>query len=269
VEVVRSSNNVTENKSMTFPLTISIIGTGNVAEILGQRLFDKGFHLVSVIGRNKERAAQLALKWSARVENIDEISGQFVLVCLPDSVTKEIIEQIDNQKIVVYTAGSLSLSEIRHPNSGVFYPLQTFSKSRNSKEVNFPLLIEAKTTQVAHVIQEIGAKISDILEYCDSNKRKRIHLSAVFINNFSNHLINLGQKLAQKNDIDPHLFSALIEETFAKLKELSANDAQTGPAVRNDLSTIKNHLDLLDFDEKQIYKILTNSLLKTHGHDQL
>jgi predicted short-subunit dehydrogenase-like oxidoreductase (DUF2520 family) len=123
--------------------------------------------------------------------------------------------------------------------------------------------------ELAQAIGEVGSKISSVVEYCDSEKRKRIHLSAVFINNFSNHLISLGQKLAQKNEINPLLFSALIEETFEKLKELTAEEAQTGPAVRNDLATIKSHLELLEADEREIYKLLTNNLLKTYGHDQL
>lgn len=254
---------------MTFPPTITIIGTGNVAEILGQRLFDKGFHIVSVVGRNKERVAELANKWSAHDENIAEISGEFVLVCLPDSVTKDVVEQIDNQKIVAYTAGSISLNEISHPNCGVFYPLQTFSKSRMNYVNRFPLLIESNSSLVSQLLKEIGIKISDKVEFCDSTKRKHIHLSAVFINNFSNHLIQIGQKLAEKNDINPQLFADLIEETYSKLTEISAEKAQTGPAVRHDLTTIKSHLEMLDGDEKEIYKILTNNLLKTFGYDQL
>lgn len=254
---------------MTFPPTISIIGTGNVSEILGQRLFDEGFQIASVVGRNKERASELANKWSARIENIEDISGEFVLVCLPDSITKEVIEEIDSHKIVAYTAGSLALEKILHPNCGVFYPLQTFSKSKKEKSLKFPILFESKTKEISDVLQKLGAKISERVEYCDTEKRKHIHLSAVFINNFSNHLIYLGQKLAQQKDIDPQLFAALIEETFAKLKDLPAKEAQTGPAVRNDLVTIKSHLDLLEGEEREIYKILTNNLLKSFGHDQL
>ncbi len=135
--------------------------------------------------------------------------------------------------------------------------------------ITFPLLIESKSAQISDILKKLGIKISDKVEYCNSEKRKRIHLSAVFINNFSNHLISLGQNLAEKNNLDPQLFSALIEETFVKLKVLSSEEAQTGPAVRNDLTTIKSHLEMLDGNEKEIYKLLTNSLLKTFGHDQL
>lgn len=254
---------------MTFPPTITIIGTGNVAEILGQLFFENEYELVSVVGRNTERASQLAKKWSARVENFEEVSGDFVLVCLPDSVTKDVVEQIDNQKFVAYTAGSLSLSEIIHPNCGVFYPLQTFSKSRKDTRIDFPILIESKRPEDSSVLQEIGSKIATRVEYCDSGKRQLIHLSAVFINNFSNHMVQIGQKLAQKNDIDPNLFSALIEETFTKLKDLSADKAQTGPAVRNDLTTLKLHLEMLEGNENEIYKLLTNNLLKSAGHEEL
>jgi predicted short-subunit dehydrogenase-like oxidoreductase (DUF2520 family) len=269
VEVARNTSNVTENNRMNFPPTITIIGTGNVAEILGQRFIDKGLQVVSVVGRNKERTTELSQKWSVPIEKIEEISGDFILVCLPDSVTKDVVEQIDNQKVVAYTAGSILLTEITHPNCGVFYPLQTFSKSRRNSGITFPLLIESKSAQISDILKKLGTKISDKVEYCNSEKRKRIHLSAVFINNFSNHLISIGQNLAEKNNIDPQLFSALIEETFVKLKVLSSEEAQTGPAVRNDLTTVKSHLEMLDGNEKEIYKLLTNNLLKTFGHDQL
>ena len=74
---------------MNFPPTITIIGSGNVAEILGQRFIDEGLQVVSVVGRNEERIAELGNKWSVRIENLEEISGEFILVCLPVLIVKK------------------------------------------------------------------------------------------------------------------------------------------------------------------------------------
>jgi hypothetical protein len=63
------------------------------------------------------------------------------------------------------------------------------------------------------------------------------------------------------------MLKPLIEETVAKLDDLSAFDAQTGPARRNDQNTLLTHESLLKDEEVQLYKVLTNSIQKTYNHD--
>jgi len=251
-----------------FP-SISIIGTGNVAELLGQRLLKAGCILSSVIGRNQRRLVQLSSDWKCNIESIDAISGDIVLVAVSDDVTIEIIEQIEQNKIVFYTAGTIDINLIKHPQVGVFYPLQTVTKSRILKIDSFPILIESEHPEVIKKLNLIAQLISNQVSVCDSIERKKIHCIAVFINNFSNHVIHIGQSLATKEKIDFSLFSSLLKETFEKLNEMNAKDAQTGPARRNDLETISNHLNFLTESEKSIYLTITNSILTTYNHDKL
>jgi predicted short-subunit dehydrogenase-like oxidoreductase (DUF2520 family) len=253
---------------LQFP-SISIIGTGNVAELLGQRLLNAGCVLSSVIGRNQRRLVQLSSDWKCNIESIDAISGDIVLVAVSDDVTIEIIEQIEQNKIVFYTAGTIDINLIKHPLVGVFYPLQTITKNRIPKIDSFPILIESEHPEVIKKLNLIAQLISNQVSVCDSIERKKIHCIAVFINNFSNHVIHIGQSLATKEKIDFSLFSSLLKETFEKLTEMNAKDAQTGPARRNDLETISNHLNLLTESEKSIYLALTNSILTNYSHDQL
>ena len=52
----------------------------------------------------------------------------------------------------------------------------------------------------------------------------------------------------------------LIKETALKIEKLAPKEAQTGPAIRNDQQTIANHLELLNDEQKTIYKLLTQSI---------
>ena len=253
---------------LQFP-SISIIGTGNVAELLGQRLLNAGYVLSSVIGRNQHRLVQLSSDWKCNIESIDAISGDIVLVAVSDDVTIEIIEQIEQNKIVFYTAGTIDINLIKHPLVGVFYPLQTITKNRIPKIDSFPILIESEHPEVIKKLNSIAQLISNQVSVCNSIERNKIHCIAVFINNFSNHVIHIGQSIATKEKIDFSLFPSLLKETFEKLNEMNAKEAQTGPARRNDIETISNHLNLLTESEKSIYLALTNSILTTYDHDQL
>ena len=74
-----------------------------------------------------------------------------------------------------------------------------------------------------------------------------LHLAAVFVNNFTNHMLVQGREIALKAGFSFEILSPLIQETIAKALELGPENSQTGPAVRNDKNTIEKHLELLSF----------------------
>jgi predicted short-subunit dehydrogenase-like oxidoreductase (DUF2520 family) len=254
---------------MTSLPSISIVGTGNVAQLFGQKFYDIGIEIASVVGRNEVKLKELSDHWNTKIEKLETISGDLILVAIPDESVLEIISRIDPNKPVFYTAGSINLQSISHPNCGVFYPLQTITKIENQKDIKFPLLIESKTESLSQVLFELANQISESVQYCDSEKRKQIHLSAVFINNFTNHMIYLGYKIAKQNSIAPSIYSDLLRETFEKLSLINPLDAQTGPARRNDLKTIRQQIEMLDETEKELYISITDSILKTYFHEKL
>jgi hypothetical protein len=69
-----------------------------------------------------------------------------------------------------------------------------------------------------------------------------------------------------KEGLDFKLLIPLIQETALSVTKLSPSKAQTGPAVRNDSSTIEKHLQLLKKypDLEQIYKLFTESISQAH-----
>ena len=62
----------------------------------------------------------------------------------------------------------------------------------------------------------------------------------------------------------------MIQETVDKIDILSPQDAQTGPALRNDQSTLKRHLELIKNPTlKAVYTTLTAAIQKHHGSEKL
>jgi predicted short-subunit dehydrogenase-like oxidoreductase (DUF2520 family) len=143
-----------------------------------------------------------------------------------------------------------------------FYPLQTFSKN---KEINFkeiPICLEAQNETDLQLLKQVAENISDVVLEINSVQRKSLHVSAVFVSNFVNHLYKIGNDICLENNVSFDVLKPLISETANKIMTLSPIDAQTGPAKRKDTTTINSHLSFLtNENQKDIYKILTKSII--------
>ena len=93
-----------------------------------------------------------------------------------------------------------------------------------------------------------------------------MHLAAVFVNNFWNHLAVLSDEWCEANGLNGKLLLPLMKETAAKLLELKPAEAQTGPARRHDEITLKAHLALVEnFPElKEVYALLSHQIGKRY-----
>jgi hypothetical protein len=93
-----------------------------------------------------------------------------------------------------------------------------------------------------------------------------LHVAAVFVNNFTNHLYTIGNKICEENQVPFDILKPLILETAHKIMTISPNEAQTGPAKRNDITTIEAHQLFLSDKTNQLfiksYTIYTRSWQK-------
>ena len=143
-----------------------------------------------------------------------------------------------------------------------FYPLQTFTKGKKVDFKKIPICIEAEQDNDLKILEQLAVLISEKTHLINSQQRKALHVAAVFVNNFVNHLYQIGSEICQENQIPFSILEALITETASKIERLSPKNAQTGPAKRNDKGTIDAHLDFLksDVSKQEIYKLLTQSI---------
>ncbi len=236
-------------------LSVVLIGSGNVAFHLANALIaNKEIDLRQVYGRNTAKWQHLKGKTKI-TNNLKEIDlADIYIISVSDNAIKEVSEQLPPLNgIVVHTSGSTSIDILQHPNKGIIYPLQTFSKEKEIDFQEIPICIEGNSTKTEKTLQVFAQKLSKKVFFVNSEQRKKLHLSAVFVCNFVNHLYYLGQKLCEESNLPFEILQPLIGETAEKIKLLSPFEAQTGPAKRMDTQTIEKHLSLLEENQKNIY----------------
>jgi predicted short-subunit dehydrogenase-like oxidoreductase (DUF2520 family) len=167
---------------------------------------------------------------------------------------------------VAHTAGSYGL-EVFPANlkrTGVFYPLQTFSKGRRINFRDLPFLLEVSGRNTGEILEKLAGSIEGKAYFVDKESRKKIHLAAVFVCNFTNYMLTIGKELSSQAGVSFELFEPLIKETISKALENGPDVSQTGPAVRKDKNTIEKHLELLSFspDLQNLYNEVTQSIIK-------
>jgi predicted short-subunit dehydrogenase-like oxidoreductase (DUF2520 family) len=249
---------------------ISFAGAGRVAGALCREMFRAGFKILQIVSENdvngKLTADSCGAEWSS-VLDFDK-SNDIIIVAVPDHKLKDVLSEVrcSSRTLVAHTAGSYGLEMFppRIVKTGVFYPLQTFSKGREVSLRNLPFFIEAKDESTRQMLVTLADTLGGKAFFADSERRKMLHVSAVFINNFTNYMLTEGTEIALKAGFSPEILEPLIRETISKALENGPSSSQTGPATRNDIDTIEKHMKLLSFspDLQKLYGEVTKSILK-------
>ncbi len=246
-------------------IRVSIIGSGNVAQHLIVA-FSKttDIELVQVFARKDAAVAHLTSPDKIYTNFNDIIAADLFIIAITDDAITEVSAAIPfSNELVVHTSGSVSIEAIDNKNRpGVFYALQTFSKSKEVDFKTIPICIETKNEKDFQILEKVAKSISNTVYKINSEQRKALHIAAVFVCNFVNHLYQIGNDICIENDLPFDILKPLIQETANKILTLSPNQAQTGPAKRKDIQTINAHLSFLsDENQKEIYKMLTKSII--------
>lgn len=245
-------------------IKVVLIGSGNVAQHLIQVLLQaKNVDLVQAFARNPNHLSHLlpSTKITSDYQKIAE--ADLYIISISDNAIAEVSEQLPfENRLVVHTSGSSDITVLSDKNrKGVFYPLQTFSKNKAIDFTPIPMCLEAENQNDYQILEQVAKSLSQKVFAISSEQRRSLHVSAVFVCNFVNHLYQIGNQICEENNIPFEVLHPLIQETAQKIKELSPSEAQTGPAVRNDTKTIEKHLAFLENENyKKIYELLTQSI---------
>jgi predicted short-subunit dehydrogenase-like oxidoreductase (DUF2520 family) len=248
-------------------MEIVIIGTGNTATVLGKKCKAAGHSILQVYGRNLQKAHRLAAQLeSLATGSINQISpdADIYILALADRAIPEFVQQMKlGDKVVVHTAAAVPCHALKPASNhyGVLYPLQSMRRELEQLP-DMPLLIDASDDRALEVIRKLAVTISDKIVMADDAYRLKLHLAAVMVNNFVNHLYRITEAYCKMEHLDFGLLRSLIRETAGRLDYLSPAHAQTGPAVRRDEATIQQHLLLLEKYPplKELYQHLTDSI---------
>jgi predicted short-subunit dehydrogenase-like oxidoreductase (DUF2520 family) len=245
-------------------IKVVLIGSGNVAQHL-IKAFAKSNEIDVIQAFSRQIEALIPLLDSSTITNNynDLKVADLYIIAVSDDAIANVSSQLPfENRLVVHTSGTVALDALDKKNrNGIFYPLQTFSKKADIDFSQVPLCLESENLADFEFLKNVAEMISDKVYKINSEQRKALHVSAVFVNNFVNHLYQMGNEICIQNDVPFEILKPIILETANKIMMLSPNEAQTGPAIRNDKQTIASHLDfLLDENQKNIYKILTQSI---------
>lgn len=254
---------------------VVFIGAGSVATNLAKifhKIISKNIHIYSRTESSaKTLADKIKVSYSFSFDNIPFDADLYIISISDDAISETALNSVLKEKInnnlVVHTAGSLNSDILKDlsANYGVFYPLQTFSKFKQVEFKNIPLCLEANSGFNYNRLSKYAFQISDDVRKINFEKRKYIHLAAVFANNFSNRMFAAAEKILKDKQIDFNILRPLINETVSKIQKNKPEKVQTGPAVRNDAKIMKKHFELLEDynDFKEIYNIVSQSIINS------
>ncbi len=253
---------------------ISFIGSGNVATHLAKAFSRNGITVHQIYSQTCDNSEVLAWQSnSVYTCNMDELdmNVDLLIFAVKDEVIKDLSRMILAKKPdirIVHTSGSVGLDVFEEAQyGGIFYPLQSFSKTKKIDIAQVPFLITSHNEAFKKELIAFAKILSEkVYEYTDE-QRKHLHIAAVFVNNFSNHLFAIAQDYCEKHHLDYQLLMPLIHETITKIDTITPKDAQTGPAKRNDNEIIQKHLDILQKENEHlyhIYQLLTESILRMY-----
>lgn len=250
---------------------IAIIGTGNVAHVLGRALKRSGNRLTMVVGRVGEKAERLAFELGCRFStDMADIPSetQVVLIAVTDDAIAEVASKLHCPgTVVAHTSGSIPMNALGDSSDrlGVFYPLQTLHRDAQVDFRQVPICIEGNGNWNEGLLLEIARSISDNVQLIDSDQRKMVHLAAVFACNFSNHCYTLADEILTQHGVSLDILRPLIQQTANNIRDKRPTEVQTGPAKRGDLRVMAAQhtlLERLDPDLTVIYELMSKGIVK-------
>lgn len=247
-------------------MQIVIIGSGNVAFHLAKAFVLNNIPLTQIFGRNEKELSRISeeINIPFSTEKLDE--ADLYIICVSDHSVEDVSGLITTKNcLVAHTSGSLPKEVLTGEyRKSSFYPLQTFSRSKALDYSKIPFFIEAENEEDRKILFSIASKISENVMESTYEKRKYIHLTAVFACNFVNHLFARAKEISDSQEIPFDYFLPLIDETVQKIYEIDPKSAQTGPAVRNDKRVLELHEQLLSGESLEIYKTMNHSIQKMY-----
>ena len=247
---------------------IRIVGTGKLAESLLMLFNQHSEHEVILVGRNAERVSELQSKFGLSA-NDDPSLITPILLCVPDAHIGNVAQTwIDQASLFVHFSGATSINVLPKTSGGnaVCWPAQSFGDPASVVWKDVPMFTESDGEKGAQFLESF-LKITEAQSFAlTSADRQKMHMTAVFMNNFVNHLAFTARQYCLKNDLPFEALLPLMEKTVSMVRYPGPDIAQTGPARRNYQRTMQIHKDLIGDNPEmiEIYEMLSKQIIQRY-----
>ena len=253
-------------------MTVSFIGSGNLAWHLAPALDNLGFVVKEVFSARPKNAGALTDRlYQAEVKSSLDFSdspSDVFIIAVSDEVIGDVAREIvlPENATLVHSSGSQPLSIIQYAAAahfGVFYPLQTFTKTRPINFKDVPVFIEASDADAEKKLMTMAKALTKKFKKISSEERKALHVAAVFASNFPNHMLHISKMLMDDKGLNFDWLKPVILETINKALAVGPEYSQTGPAVRGDLEILDEHMKYLKSDKAvaKIYELISQNII--------
>ncbi len=246
---------------------VVIIGSGNVATSLAHGMAAR-CEVAQIYSRRLAHARLLAdaVGCPDAVDDLGALvpdADAYIIAVSDDAIAGVIAAVPDNGALWIQVSGSkpASLFKGHRARYGVLWPMQSFSREMvvPLDEVHF--FAEGSDDAALRDVLELGSLLSRHVTAVDSAQRLQLHIASVFSCNFANHMWTLASEVLDDAGLSFDAMLPLIRTTVDKLDHLAPAQSQTGPAVRHDRQVIERHLAMLDGDKRELYRLLTDSII--------
>lgn len=255
-------------------MEIILVGTGNVARVLGRKLKAAGNRILQVYGRNLGAAQELA-GWlgASATDQSGDISrtADLVIFAVSDDAIAPLAGTLTFPgSLVVHTAGSVPAGVLANSSQryGVFYPLQSL-RPQFPDEGKIPFLLQANVEEDLQLLASLVVAMGGDWQAASDDSRLNMHLAAVWVNNFPNLLFSIAYDWCRGHQLDFRLLQPLMLETVTRLEGQDPSNWQTGPAIRNDEATMNRHLALMQEhpDWQGLYRSIS-AMIQAQAHSR-
>jgi len=246
-----------------------VIGMGRLGRHLARRLEALGV-TVSRWNRSPVEGVPALEDWTAA----DGPDAVFLTVS-DDAIGKvagSMRDRLHQNTWLIHHAGSVSREILGEPGerTAVLWPPMTFQDDVEPDWKTVPLVVDT----VHQPIRDWARSLTPICTDVDGNQRSELHLAAVLLGNLTAGWIGMVQEHLRDSGLDTEALTPLVRASLLKALDGAALDHVTGPATRNDRTTLTTQSALLDAKDTSgelalIHHILTNRILIHHGHDPL
>lgn len=241
--------------------SVTIIGLGKAGKAFLRILTENGYRIHSVFSRNP---VSLTLKGqyphSLFKKGLPTAvqTGDLIIIAVSDDAIAEVTEQLSAQdsdwsgKKIVHLSGAMP-ADVLHPMKekgatvASFHPMKSLTaQTADFKGCYFDM--DGDENLIA-LLQEIALNLEAKVIRVKPEEKAFLHASAVTASNYLVVLSDYMAKIAAKAGLSEKdavaAFTPLMYSTIQNINELGITDALTGPVVRGDVQTVKQHLQSL------------------------
>lgn len=254
------------------------IGAGKVGITLGAYLLDGGYNVCGYVSRTKESIDLAAKVTKTKLYRDIQLlinDSDIILITVPDDSIVQVwddIKQYDIKgKVIAHTSGAKSSSVFYGAKQFEAYafsihPMHAFSEKNGQYDgldaACFTIEGDCeKIEYVCSLFEELGNTTITV----SKEKKYLYHAANVMVSNLVLSLIDIGTKSLIKCGVDNKTalkaLSPLIENNVLNIIKNGIVKSLTGPVERNDIGTVKDHLQVLDEKTLSIYAELSDNLI--------